>query len=58
MTDAAEKCGFGTVRYMSRVFKTEENMLPTEFRMRFRNKYAAMLDKAPASYYESGRESI
>ena len=56
MTTIAEKCGFGTIHYMTRVFKAEENISPTEFRRRFKSRHAVMLDAAPASYYESGRE--
>lgn len=55
MTEIASKCGFCTIHYMTRVFKTEENISPTEFRRRFKNKYAIMLDAAPVSYYDSGR---
>lgn len=51
MTEIAEKCGFGTIHYMTRVFKSEENMSPTEFRRRFKNSHAVMLDAAPVSYY-------
>lgn len=52
MTAIAENCGFGTIHYMTRVFKAEENISPTEFRRRFKNKYAIMLDSAPASFYK------
>ncbi len=52
MTAIAETCGFGTIHYMTRVFKAEENISPTEFRRRFKNKYAIMLDSAPASFYK------
>lgn len=52
MTAIAENCGFGTIHYMTRVFKDEENISPTEFRRRFKNKYAIMLDSAPASFYK------
>ncbi|MBQ3224253.1 MAG: helix-turn-helix transcriptional regulator [Oscillospiraceae bacterium] len=56
MTAIAEKCGFGTIHYMTRVFKNEENISPTEFRRRFKNSHAVMLDAAPASYYPGGIE--
>lgn len=56
MTSIAEKCGFGTIHYMTRVFKSEENISPTEFRKRFKNIHAVMLDAAPESYYEDGFE--
>lgn len=52
MTAIAESCGFGTIHYMTRVFKSEENISPTEFRRRFKNKYAIMLDSVPASFYK------
>ncbi|MBE6912163.1 MAG: helix-turn-helix domain-containing protein [Ruminococcaceae bacterium] len=55
MTEIAGKCGFGTIHYMTRVFKSEENISPTEFRRRFKNKYAIMLDAAPVSYYDDGK---
>ncbi|MBQ2841050.1 MAG: AraC family transcriptional regulator [Oscillospiraceae bacterium] len=53
MTAVAERCGFGTIHYMTRVFKNEENLSPTEFRRRFKNVHAVMLDAAPASFYDS-----
>ncbi len=56
MTAIAEKCGFGTIHYMTRVFKNEENLSPTEFRRRFKNSHAVMLDAAPVSYYPGGIE--
>ncbi len=56
MTAIAEKCGFGTIHYMTRVFKNEENISPTEFRRRFKNSHAVVLDAAPVSYYPGGKE--
>ncbi len=56
MTAIAEKYGFGTIHYMTRVFKSEENISPTEFRRRFKNSHAVMLDAAPVSYYPGGIE--